>query len=166
MICDHCGNWNYLDSKFCRFCGNLLDHKDFSLYHFFITNKDFFIIFGVFGALSLYLTNFFGDSLGGSLVGSNKYSIGIGIFNLNLSNLAIASALFLVIVVCLLLIFEAIKIPKYQGLFNSYLLEKGSIQRLIFLIPFSILIIGIVGYIYFSFIDEINQIVAKFTSGI
>lgn len=164
MICENCGNWNSIDANYCNKCGKFLDKSSFSLHNFFTSSKDFFIIFGVFGALSLYLTSFLNGN--GQLTQtnssidsqSNQYVYKFFIYDFHFLNLAITASLFLLLLVSVLIIIQAIQNPKDEGILKTYIVNKGSLQRLIFLIPFTVLIIGILGYLYFAYIDEINQI--------
>jgi hypothetical protein len=168
MICDQCGSWNSLDSTYCGKCGHLLDRSKFSIYHFLIQNRDLFVIFGVFGALALYLTTFLNSKLecstnlnstaNNTSIGISGFSIVIGPYNYNLLHLAIASSLFLALIVSCLLILKAIEVPKGQPFLQSYFISDGSLERLVFLIPFAILIFGILGYMISSYYSEINQI--------
>jgi len=130
------------------------DKKEFpfSLYDFFVREKDLFIIFGVFGALSLYFTNFLNDD------NKIEYSFKFSNFEIHFLNLAISASLLLFIILSSIIVMRAFNVKGYKGFVISYIIKKGSIQRLFFIIPFIILIFGVFMYVYNQYLNEINQI--------
>jgi hypothetical protein len=153
MFCTHCGKWNYLDSNFCRYCGRDLKTGSFHISHFFVENKDLFLIFGLFGGLALYLS-----TLGTAQGSAEEYIFEIGIFKINFLKLAIASSLILVIILGALIVIKSIEMPMGKRGVFQYFVEKGSFHRIIFLVPFVLLVIMIGGFVYHSFKDELSPI--------
>ena len=145
-----------MDANYCQKCGSDLKYDPFRLSKFFVLNKDLFIVFGVFGAFSLYLTTFLNGNQGSSTI--TNYSIKIGEISLNFMNFGIAACLIILLILSLLIIIEAIQAPPEKRNLIYYTTGKGSIERILFIIPFIIFIFGISGYLYSRFTGEIDII--------
>jgi hypothetical protein len=151
-----------MDANYCQKCGNVLKFDPFRLTKFFLTNKDLFIVFGVFGAFSLYLTTFLTDSQ--KIPVTFDYTIQIGTFPFNYLKFGIASCLLLLLILGLLIIFQAFETPPSRRKLLYYISGTGSIERFVFIIPFIFFLFGISEYLYSTFNSEIGLIIPIFSA--
>lgn len=161
MICPYCSEWNCMDANYCHKCGNDLKSDHFRLNKFFTLNKDLFIVFGVFGAFSLYLTTF----LNGNTFSTAKvdYSFTIGEFVFNYIKFGIAACLLILLILSIIIILQAIQVPPNKRNIIYYTTGTGSIERLLFIIPFTFFIFGISAYLCSTFYGEIGVIIPIFS---
>jgi hypothetical protein len=152
MICSGCGKWNAIDAKYCQYCGKSLNPSSFRINEYLKDNFHLFVIFGVFGGLSVYLSNFLNEINKSSEL-SKKIIVNLGIFEINYLAYGIGCSILLMIMIAGVLIYKAYYVPK-EKIPLIYLTGWGAIERFAFTIPFIILVIGLIGYILNFFYDE------------
>ena len=154
-FCENCGGLcdysTTLSPKICDKCGVKKNNdSDFNLKQFLTDNSSLFVIFGVFIALSVYLTQF---------ISSFKNNlIPLKIFNtpVNYIEISIGSSLLIAFIILLLILNELNKGNLFERYFNflsDYMpnFPLGMLIRYLFIIPFLILISGILIFLYTTY---------------
>jgi len=108
----------------------------------------------MFGGLSVYLSNFLIE-INKSPEMSQKIVIKSGILSINFLEYGIGCSILIMILISIVLLRRAFDAPKNQ-IPIIYLTGWSAIERIAFTIPFLILVIGLSGYIYNFYYNELN----------
>ena len=109
----------------------------FQIGAFFEENYKLFVIIGVFGALSIYLEKLFKD------------------YNMSFLQVGIVACFILFIQVSLVILYRALKTQDNEPIpLSLIMLSKGNVERVSFIISFTIVIEAIFYFIFVAFIEE------------
>lgn len=116
--------------------------------NFVKNNQSLFAVMGIFGALSVYLTQM---SFSKEISESDKYSIGFGV----------AASLFLFVLFCWLILFEMFRLRKQSK--ESFFFESQNFEYIVFAIPFSIVAITIISFVAKTLSKQISGVIFLIT---
>lgn len=116
-----------------------MSDDNFSLESFLEKSQKLFTIYGIFGALSIYLTSFSKDNA-----------------NFTFLNLGITSSLLLFLIVSVVIIKKAFHDSDKQFLIQYLTIDEKNIYRLVFIIPFSMLSVIIIYFTSIRFEQELS----------
>lgn len=150
-FCSTCGEkWDYsnLSSiEICEHCGvKKNDNQNFKLKSFLIEHSQLFVIFGVFIALSMYLTQ----------VLFNFHYILPQNFPTNFFEISIGSSFLIAFIILIVIINEMTKgniLDNYYDFISEYMpsFPLGTCVKILFLIPLLFLISGLLIFLYFIY---------------
>ena len=150
-FCTTCGKkWdysNFLSTEICQHCGVNKDRDQiFKLKSFLIEHSPLFVIFGVFIALSMYLTQAL----------YNFREILPQNFPTNFFELSIGSSFLVAFIILLVIIDEMTKgntLDNYYDFISEYMpnFPLGTCVKILFLIPLLFLISGLLIFLYFIY---------------
>ena len=123
-----------------------MDGNQFNLELFLKDNQPLFTIFGIFGALSIYFT---------TLLDKNT--------DYPFLNLGIVSALTLFLIVSFIILKKAFQQDKKKMVIEFLTTDDENIYRLAFVIPFFLLSVTVMSFIYVRFEQEMFAIGAIFS---
>jgi hypothetical protein len=113
---------------------------DFQIRAFLDENSNLFVIMGVFGALSIYLNNILATIEPQSSSPVNA-----------MLQIGIVSSLFLFILVSLIIVYNALKTHGEQVPISFFRPNIGNLVRILFLVPFLLLILAVSYFVFTSF---------------
>ena len=150
-FCTTCGEkWDYsnLSSiEICEHCGvKTEDNNNFKLKSFLIGHSPLFVIFGVFIALSMYLTQIL-------------FNLHEGLpqnFPTQFFEISIGSSFLIAFIILIVIINEMTKgniLDKYYDFISEYMphFPLGTCVKILFLIPLLFLISGLLIFLYFTY---------------
>jgi len=117
---------------------------DFDFGNFLECNQKLFVVLGIFGALTVYMNNLFSSNLI-----RESYYLGFGI----------VSSLLIFTIVSAQIIFNAVLIYDIKSFLSTSI---GNFKRIIFLIPFSVLVLVIISYVFINLKSHLEYIFAVY----